>query len=173
MFYTAGALVLSATSALAATDGTVGATSTGTINVSIEILEEVQITGFVANGDIDFGIWDSTSVTDEDSVVNVCVYRNHGPNYGVTVTTDTGAFELAGAAVPANVIPFGIVWDLAGEDTAVVYNTRFTSATGEATVDCGATFPVPVEFRITNAALNAQTNLDTYSALVTFVVDPE
>ena len=175
MLYATSALMLSATSAMAATaDGTQGAQSVGTIDVQIQILEEVNILGLVANGAIDFGVWDSTSVANEAATVQTCIYRNNGADYDVTATTDSagGAFILEGFTVPANTIAFTIDWDVTGTNTALTTAMPFTSSTGNNDPACSGTTPVHFTVTIPNANLVAQTNQDTYSAEITFTIDP-
>ncbi|MBI1364163.1 MAG: hypothetical protein GC134_09280 [Proteobacteria bacterium] len=180
--YAAGALLLSATSAMAATaDGTQGATSTGTIDISIQILEEVNILGLTtdwgagAGNGIDFGVWDSSSVANETQTISVCVYRNNGTDYDVTAdTTAAGnAFLLEGALVPANTIAFTVDWDTAGVNQALTATTPFTASTGDNDPTCSGLFPINVLFTIPNANLAAQTNQDTYSTQVNFQIDPQ
>lgn len=175
MLYATSALMLSATSAMAATaDGTQGAQSVGTIDVQIEILEEVNILGLVANGAIDFGVWDSTSVTDETASVDVCIYRNNGTDYDVTATTSAagGAFLLEGVVTPANTIAFTMVWDVGGTDAALTAGVAETESTGNKDPTCGGLFPVQFDVVIANAALGAQTNQDTYATEITLTIDP-
>lgn len=175
MLYATSALMLSATSAMAATaDGTQGAQSVGTIDVQIQILEEVNILGLVANGAIDFGIWDSTSVANEVANVPVCIYRNNGTSYDVTATTSAagGAFLLEGLAVPANTIAFTINWDTAGTNVALATGVAENEITGDNDPTCGGLFPIQFAVTIPNANLVAQTNQDTYATEITFTIDP-
>jgi hypothetical protein len=175
MFYATTALMLSATSAMAATaDGTQGNQSVGTIDVSIEILEEVNILGLVANGAIDFGVWDSSSVADETASVDVCIYRNNGTDYDVTATTSSAgaAFILEGVGTPANTIAFTLTWDVGGSDTALATGVAATESTGDNDPTCTASFPVQFDVVIANAALAAQTNQDVYSTEITLTIDP-
>ncbi|MDZ7685210.1 MAG: hypothetical protein U5O39_09620 [Gammaproteobacteria bacterium] len=96
------ALVASLTaagSAMAASDGSLGADSTGTSDISLEIVDRVQISNMK---DITIPAYNGTGDLTPDTTF--CVYRNGGDDYRVTLTTDTTGFQLesgsTGDAVP-------------------------------------------------------------------------
>lgn len=88
--------------ALAATDGVVGPTSTGTVDISLDVNDLVRISNLT---DINLGVF---SGADAVGTSAACVYRNGTGNYSLTASGDGtgGAFTLddgAGTTVPYSV----------------------------------------------------------------------
>ena len=71
----------------AASDGTLGATSTATSNISVFVPFNVQITSV---DDIALGNWLSTS-GDLSGVSEVCIYSNGSSGYTVTASSGNGS----------------------------------------------------------------------------------
>ena len=89
-----------AANAFAATDGTLGATSQGTLEITLTIDPLVQIS---ALDDIPLGNYTGAgNMTGGD---DLCVYSNNG-GYHITATGNGNgqAFELIGAGTPASLI---------------------------------------------------------------------
>jgi hypothetical protein len=79
----AAAALCQATSAQAVTDGTLGTTSTGTVDLQVATGSLVLVTGFA---DIDLGVWPGAG--DLNANQAVCVYANNGGgDYQVTATS--------------------------------------------------------------------------------------
>ncbi|MCC6220583.1 MAG: hypothetical protein IT291_04995 [Deltaproteobacteria bacterium] len=127
-------LVAFTSQANAATDGTLGTTSTGDLDITVTIPDLVMISGFV---DIAFGVYGGTG--DLTSNQNLCVYRNAtAGQYTITATSAEGAFQVeAGALTLAYSVYFNDVTGTAGE-IALVYNTATVTQSGANTTiaDC-------------------------------------
>ena len=77
-----------APAALAQTQGNLGATSTGQIDLDLQVTDSVEINR-LAN--IDFGSYGGTSTGDLGSSEAFCVYVNGGDDYAITPTSSNGA----------------------------------------------------------------------------------
>ena len=88
----------------AATQGTLGATSTGTAAVSLTIAQQYQISGL---SDLAFGTYSGSGALTSNE--DVCVYTNDTTkNYHVLVTDSAGSFEVVNGS---NNIPFTVAWN--------------------------------------------------------------
>ena len=158
------------TSAYAATDGTMGATSSGQFQLDLEILDSVEIT---ALNDIDFGQYGGTDTGDINAGDAYCVYRNGGDAYTITPTSSNGKFSLQG--VLGDEIDYTV--KLAGAATgasaaaSVGYNVASATFNGSAARDCGAADNASVDVSITEAELRAAST-DTYSDTLILLVSP-
>ncbi len=154
--------------AVAATDGSLGATSSGSTDVSLTIQDRVQISGMtnVALGSYT-GTGDLTGSTD------YCAYRNGGGNYTVKLTSSTGSFAVANGG---DSIAFAVRADVAGDGDAsdgelLSYNSVSSSMAGDAAVDCSSSTNGQLHFTLAEAALQAAPS-KTYTATVTVLVEP-
>jgi hypothetical protein len=105
--------------AQAATQGTLGPTSTGTSNLSITVGNAAQISNM---NDFALGLWAGGNVTAADSV---CVYTNTaGGGYTITPSSanagGTGLFRLTNGA--AAYLPYAVGW-------TGVSNSNFAAST--------------------------------------------
>lgn len=162
----AAVLGMSAT-AQAATDGTIGTTSTGTSDVMVVKENAVMITDV---GDLDLGIMNSTAA-DLVAFDDVCVF-NSTANYQITVTTSNTSFELSDGGTGA--IPYALTWaDDGGIPGSVVYGTTVTGLVGDRTSpSCGG----GTNARFTVSVLAADFNSaapGTYTDTLTLMVEPE
>jgi len=87
-----GIAVMIAANGFAATPGTIGATSTGTLEIDLTIADEVRISNLE---DIDLGQFAGANLTGGSPA---CVYRSGTGNYQITGSGSgtAGAFTLAG-----------------------------------------------------------------------------
>ncbi len=151
--------------ASAATDGTLGATSTGTSIVTLVKDNAVQITNVA---DLDLGTASSLAV---DAVASdaVCVF-NSTATYSINITSANGAFNLTNAG---ETMPYAVTWATTGAAAPVAYNSDLGGNLGDRTSPtCGggtnATFEVTVAAADFNAALPG-----SYGDTLTLVVTPE
>ena len=173
----AAVAVTAAGAAHAATQGALGATSTGTITVTMDILEQVKVSNLadIALGQYVPGGGDLTGSSD------VCVHYNNATNYDLTLSSANSAgpgFQLANAG---NFVTY-----------AVDYTTKTTAGGGAtaahieaATVqyddadpnadDCviltGPTSTLDVTVTDTGTTLGVPNG--TYSDVITLVVAPK
>lgn len=144
---TGGIAVMIAANSFAATDGTVGATSEGTLEISLNIADEVRISNLV---DIDLGQFSGADLTGSSPA---CVYRSGTGNYEITGSGSGagGAFTLADGA------------------TTVAYSVDYTDDAGAETLTAGfalanQTGGDPAE---TDCATNGDTGLVEVTVLET------
>lgn len=153
-------------SVLAATDGTLGATSTGTAIINIAKGNAVQITDL---DDIDLGTQGNLTATASQSD-DVCVFSSTG-GYNITLTSANGAFVLSDANTTTD-IAYTVDWT-AGTTTAVTYNTAITGLIGDSTaVDCNATTNASFTVSVAAAPFNAA-DPGGYTDTLTMLVQPE
>ena len=161
---------LMSTAASAATDGTMGSTSSGQIGIDLEVLDSVEIT---ALNDIDFGQYGGTDTGNINAGDAFCVYRNGGDGYTITPTSASGSFALQG--VLGDTINYSVKLNGAatGADSAaaVAYNTASATFSGSSARDCGATDNASVDVSITEADLRTAST-DTYSDTLILLISP-
>jgi len=155
------------TVAVAATDGLLDLTSTGTSIITIIKQNAVQITNV---NDIDLGTHFALAA-DEVASDDVCVFSSTG-SYDITLTSGAGpAFEMNdGGGTP---LAYAVNWTTGGTTTPAVSGAvvgTFTSTAVDPTCSGGtnANFEVTVNQADFNAAPNG-----TYTDTLTLVVTPQ
>jgi hypothetical protein len=161
---------LLSTSAFAATDGTLGSTSEGRIDLDLEVLDSVEIT---ALNDIDFGQYgggDTGDINDGDAY---CVFRNGGDDYNITPTSANGKFALVGVLGDEINYTVKLAGAATGADSASAVSYSDTSATfsGSASRDCGSADNASVDVSIVESDIRA-VSTDTYSDTLILLVSP-
>ena len=124
--------------AFAATQGTLGATSTGSITIGASIPNRVQLSKLT---DVSFTNQDPS--VDASSAQDVCVWSNTSTR-GYTITaTGSGAgnaFTLASGALPA--VPYSVEWAPSSGQTAGTVLAAGSTLTGQTSTatnsDCSA-----------------------------------
>ena len=153
-------------SAIAATQGTIGNTSTGTSDININKGNAVQITDV---DDIDLGTSGNLSATATQSD-SVCVFSSTGA-YNVTVTSSNGSFILTDTNTTTDIV-YTVDWTV-GTLAAVTYNTAITGLVADSTaIDCGATTNATFTVSVAAAAFNAA-DPGSYTDTLTLLVQPE
>ena len=168
------AATLVAHPALAATQGSLGATSTGSVAINASVPNRVQLTGLT---DVSFANQDpATAATNAQ---NVCVWSNTSTKgYNVTATGSgtANAFTLANGALT---VPYTVEW--AGSTgqtsgTALASGTALTGLTSLATnAQCasGPSKSASLIVRISTANLQTMQAATSYTGTLTLVVAPE
>jgi hypothetical protein len=108
-----GAARVGAVPARGATDGTLGATSTGSVSISASVPSRARITG-LAN--VDFTDQDPAAVATR--VQNVCVWSNTPTRaYSITATGsgDANAFTLSNGSAT---VPYSVEWSASVDQTS-------------------------------------------------------
>jgi len=170
---TAGVVTLLAVAghqALAATDGTLGATSTGTSDVSLTINQSYQISGV---SDLALGAWSGTG--DLSGNDDVCVYTNDASaGYQVNITNSTGSFTVANAGATASV-PFAVKWNSTtgtSGNQAVTYNSPLAgTGANTSSTNCGGGNDANFEVSVLAADLSAAP-ADSYSSTLSITIEP-
>lgn len=162
--------------AFAATQGNLGATSTGTVAISASVPSRVRITGL---GDVAFANQDPG--TDASNAQDVCVWSNTATKgYTITATGSSSAgansFTLANGA---NTVAYTVQWNESAGETS---GTALASGTAAAGMNSVATNHTCASGPVDSASLVvgiSSTNLSTmqsgvnYTGTLTLVVAPE
>lgn len=138
--------------AMAATDGNVGGTSVGTLDIDVTVNDAVRISGL---SDL-IATFDGTNDVVENSTA--CIYRNGTGNYNITARGDGPgfAFEIDDTVNPA--VPYTVTWD---DGSGPISNlTPNVTATGQVNAhqtldDCGGGSNATVEVTVDAADLLA------------------
>ena len=165
-------LSVQVTPVFAATDGTLGTTSTGTSVITVTIPELILITGLA---DISFGTYGGTG--DLNGNDDICIYTNKAAGtYGVTATGD-GAASAFTITDGSNTIAYNVYFnDVSGTtgETQLITNTANTSQTGANTSsqNCGGGANANFHVEMLEANLQAAP-AGAYSGTLTLVVAPQ
>lgn len=155
--------------AFAATDGSAGATSSGTSVVSLEITDRVQISNVK---DIALGAYGgSGNVTGNASF---CVFRNGGDDYKLTLTANTGNY-LVTSGTTGDSIAFTAKVDAdsdASDGVGLGYNALSANLAGSGVASCGGSDNAALHVTFAEAALQAVSTGNDYQATVTLLVTP-
>ena len=159
--------------AFGATQGTAGATSTGSVSISATIPGRVQISGLT---DVAFGTVDPTAPA--ASAQNVCVWSNtSGKGYSMTAT-GSGASNAFTLTDGTNTLPYSVEWaGSSGQSsgTALVSGTALGSLTSTATnPTCSAGPATTASLIVKMSAANLQAAVaSSYTGTLTLVVAPQ
>jgi hypothetical protein len=160
--------------ALAATQGSLGTTSTGSISIGASVPYRVQISGLA---DVSFANQDPT--TPAANAQNVCVWSNTSTRgYNVTATGSGAgsAFTLAGGA---STVPYAVEWaGSSGQSSGTALTsgaalTGLTSTATSATCASGPSSSASLIVRISTANLQTMEAATAYTGTLTLVVAPE
>ncbi len=167
------ASMLTAGAVIAATDGAVGGISTGTLDITVTVNDEVRISGL---SDVS-GIFDG--VNDIQGTSSACVYRNGGGAtgaYNITATGDGGGGAFTIVDGPNPPVAYTVEWDdrSGGGFTALATGVALTaqSTTETTTDDCGGGDTADVRVTVPAANLLASPAGSLFGVL-TLEVAPE
>ncbi len=171
----AAAALLVTTPALASTDGSFGATSTGSIIINASVPGRVRISGLT---DVTFANADpSVAASDAQSV---CVWSNTSTRgYSITATGSgaANAFTLVSGALP--VVPYTVEWAPTSGQTSGTALAAGTALTGQTSTainsDCsaGPSASASLVVSMGSPTLQGMTAGVTYNGTLTLVVAPE
>lgn len=170
----AGSLLLGSP-ALASTQGSFGATSTGSLTINASVPGRVRISGL---SDVTFTNADPS--VDASDAQNVCVWSNtstRGYNITATGSGAAGAFTLASGALPP--VPYAVEWASSSGQTSGTSLTAATALTGQTSTatnsDCsaGPSASASLVVSIGSATLQGMDAGVTYNGTLTLVVAPE
>lgn len=153
------ALAAASGSVTAATQGTVGATSAGDLNIQVVVPSLIRITDLA---DIDLGSYNGDGV-DLTGSSPACVRRNSAGNYGIVATSSNGSFALGGS----------VAYDVSWGGTGLAYNTSLGGQVADSGT-LGACTPAAGKLSVTVAgsALDAAAP-GTYTDTLILTVTPE
>jgi hypothetical protein len=173
---TCAALLALATSSAAdaATQGTLGSTSTGSVSVSASVPNRVQLTGLT---DVAFTNQDPSVAA--SSAQNVCVWSNtstRGYNVSASGSGSGGAFTLANGA---STVPYSVEWAASSGATsgsALASGTALTGLTSTGinpTCSAGPASSASLVVKLSAANLQSMQAATSYTGSLTLVVAPE
>lgn len=154
--------------ATAATDGTVGFNSTGTVVITLDVNDEVRISNLT---DINLGVFAGVDASGSSAA---CVYRNGTGAYQITATGDgvAGAFTLTDGT---NTVAYSVDFDDGSGALAMTSGTTLAGRTGAdpGSATC-ATTGNNANVTATVLATDAATlPAGTYAGTLTLVVAPQ
>lgn len=164
-----------ASGAPAATQGSLGTTSTGSVSISASVPSRVRISGL---SDVAFTNADPS--VDASNAQNVCVWSNTSTRgYSITAMGSgaANAFTLSSGALP--VVPYTVEWaQTSGQasGTGITASTALTGQTSSAiNPDCsaGPAASASLIVSVASSALQGMTSGVTYNGTLTLVVAPE
>ena len=161
------AAALLSSGAYAAVDGTLGATSTGSVDISLTVNGAVKISNLA---DITLPAFSGADVGQSQTA---CVYSNStGGVYTITATATGGSFDLLNGA---NSIPYVVEYDdqSGGGAATLTHGTSATMAGASGTDDdCGGSGSnATIQIDVTAADASAVPQ-GTYTSTLTLVVAP-
>ena len=168
------AATLVGSAALAATQGSLGSTSTGSIAIGASVPNRVQISGLA---DVSFANQDPA--TPAANAQNVCVWSNTSTKgYNVTASGSGAgsAFTLANGAAT---VPYSVEWSGSSgqtSGTALTSGSALTGLTSTATnANCasGPSSTASLIVKISAANLQNMQAATNYTGTLTLVVAPE
>ncbi len=153
-----------------ATQGTLGPTSTGTVNISLTIPQLVKISGL---SDIALGTISGAPVSGNTTA---CIYSNNSGNYAVTVTGSGagGAFTIAGPSpATTSTIAYTADWIANSITAPLTAGTKLTGRTGANTtsVNCAGGSNATFSVTFSEAAITAVPS-GAYSGTATILISP-
>lgn len=171
---TSAALVFS-TGASAATDGTLGSQSTGTVTINASVPDRVRISGLE---DVNFTSIDPAS-TNVFNTQDVCLWSNTATRgYSLTATGSgaVDAFELSAGGLT---VPYSVEWaGTTGATTGVTLSagsaaSGFISTATHQLCNTGPSNSASLIVRLADADLSTMQSGQTYTGLLTLLVQPE
>lgn len=161
-------------SALAATQGTLGSTSTGSLSISASVPNRIQLTGLT---DVAFTNQDPSTAA--SNAQNVCVWANTSTKgYNVTATGSgtSGAFTVANGAAT---VPYSVEWSAssgAASGSGLAAGTAFTGLVSTATnptCSAGPASSASLIVKLSATNLQSMQAATSYTGTLTLVVAPE
>ena len=170
----AAMLAMLGSGAGAATQGTLGTTSTGSVTINASVPNRIQLTGL---SDVAFTNQDPSVAA--SNAQNVCVWSNSSTNGYYVTATGSGAGSAFTLASGASTVPYSVEW--AGSSgqtsgTALTASTALHGLTSTATNPVCASGPASsasLIVKISPANLQAMQAATTYTGTLTLVVAPE
>ena len=166
---------LAGSEARASTQGTLGATSTGSVTISVTVPNRTQISGLT---DVTFANADPTTIA--TSAQNDCVWSNtltKGYSIKATGSGTSSAFTLASGALTP--IPYSVQWNPSSgqtSGTALAAGTALAGLVSTATTptcSSGPTSTSSLVVSIAPADLQTMVAATTYTGTLTLLVTPQ
>ena len=165
---------LPAGQAPAATDGSLGATSTGTVAISASVPTRTRITGL---SDVAFSNQDPGSPA--ASAQDVCVWSNTTTKAYTITATGSGTASAFTLTNGSGTVPYSVEWaDTSGQSsgTALVAGSASASQTSAATNQICASGPpasASLVVKMATADLGTMTGGSSYTGTLTLMITPQ
>ncbi|OBV10583.1 hypothetical protein [Erythrobacter dokdonensis] len=172
---TAAALVCLSAPAFAATQGTPGPTSTGTVTINASITPEVNITNL---DDITFAATSLRTALNTGANANqsddICIWSNNPDGSFFVTATGDGAANAFTITDGTRTTPYSIVIrDFAGTSQTLTAGTKSAQYRSNAVApDCGGSTNTTLTVQITSTAIAAMEATTTYTGVLTLLVSP-
>jgi hypothetical protein len=160
------------------TDGVLDDTSTGQVDINLQVLDSVEITGL---NDISFGTYGGSDTGPRGISEGYCVYVNGAGDYDITAsstngpaTNDATQFHLVGGTLLDEIMyTVKFVGAASGASSASVTNYADKSATfaGSSRRDCSGSDNAQLHIDITEQELR-DASTDTYQDTLILLVSP-
>jgi hypothetical protein len=170
----AATMTVLVTPASAATDGTVGATSTGTVGISASVPSRVRITGLA-----DVAFTNHDPVAAASSAQDVCVWSNTATKGYSIVATGSGASNAFTLTNGSATVPYSVQWSGTAGNTSGTALSTGTAATGLVSTatnhQCasGPSNTASLIVGISTADLGTMQAATSYTGTLTLLVAPE
>jgi hypothetical protein len=171
---TAMVAALPAGQATAATDGSLGATSTGTVAISASVPTRARISGL---SDVAFTNQDPSTAA--ASAQDVCVWSNTTTKAYTITATGSGTASAFTLTNGSGTVPYSVEWagtSGATSGTALVAGTASGSQTSAATNQICASGPVAsasLVVKMATADLGTMTGGSSYTGALTLLITPQ
>jgi hypothetical protein len=161
-------------SASAATQGTLGSTSTGSVTINASVPNRIELTGLT---DVSFLNQDPSVAA--SNAQNVCVWSNTSTKgYNVTASGSgtASAFTLSSGSLT---VPYSVEWSQTSGQSAGTALATGTALTGlkstatNATCSSGAISSASLIVKMSTSNLQTMQAATTYTGTLTLVVAPE
>jgi hypothetical protein len=166
--------LIAALPAVASTQGSLGATSTGTVTITASVANRAQITGLT---DVAFTNVDPASAATLSQ--SNCVWSNTAnKGYSITATGSgtSGAFTLANGGLT---VPYSVQWNASGGQTSGTALSAGTALAGmistaaNPTCSTGAATTSSLIVSIAASNLQGMTSATSYTGSLTLLVTPQ
>ena len=158
----------------AASDGTLGSTSTGSVSINASVPSRVRISGLS-----DVTLANVDPAVDASDTQDVCVWSNTSTKgYNVTAT-GSGAANAFTLAAGASTVPYSVEWSgTSGQTSGTGLTTGgaltgLTSTATNATCSSGPLASASLIVKIASADLQSMQAATNYTGTLTLVVAPE
>ncbi len=153
------------------TDGSLGATSTGQVDLDLEVTDSVEITSL---NSIDFGSYGGGDTGGINEEIGFCVYVNGGDGYTITPSSANGDFILIGDAGQDEIeytVKLAGAGSGAGAASAVPYNNASAEFKGSVRRDCNGSDNASLDVSIEEQEIR-DASTDTYADTLILLVNP-
>lgn len=168
------ASVLAAGQASAATQGTLGATSTGSVTITASVPSRARITGL---SDVDFLNQDPGSAATDAQ--DVCVWSNTATKAYTVTATGSGTANAFTLSNGSETVPYSVEWSASSGDTS---GTALSTGTASGSLTSGATHQTCTSgpsasasliVGISTADLGTMSAGSNYTGTLTLLVTPQ